>query len=247
MRLFVGLGNPGDKYARHRHNIGFMAAERIHDIHRFGPWRDKFQGLVADGVLAGPGGREKVLLLKPLTYMNESGQSVGAAMRFYKLEPEDVTVFYDELDLAAAKVRVKRGGGAAGHNGIRSIASHIGPEFERVRIGIGHPGDKNRVTNHVLGDFSKAERSDWVEELLDAMADAAPHLAVGAADRFQTAVAHALAPPPSSRRAESDAKNANDSAKPANAPHTDKSGDGSEKSRGALADGLAKLFGKKEN
>lgn len=240
MRLLVGLGNPGEKYARNRHNVGFMAVDRIHDAHGFGPWRSKFQGLVAEGRL----GSEKTLLLKPQTYMNESGRAVGEAMRFYKLEPEDVIVFYDELDLAPKKVRVKTGGGAAGHNGIRSIASHIGPDFVRVRIGIGHPGDKARVMPHVLGDFAKADQ-EWLPELLDAIADATPHLTAGAADKFQTAVSHKIAPPPArperATRAGADAEPnsaATEDAGAADAPPQSKS-------RGPLADGLARLFGKK--
>ncbi len=190
MLLLVGLGNPGDKYARHRHNVGFMAVDAIADAHGFGPARAKFQGEIRDGTLGG----EKALILKPQTYMNDSGRSVGDAARFYKIEPQDVIVFYDELDLAPGKLKVKTGGGAAGHNGIRSIDSHIGNAFRRVRIGIGHPGDKSRVTNHVLGDFAKADQ-DWLSPLLAAIASEAPYLAEPDNNRFQTAVAHKLAPP----------------------------------------------------
>lgn len=172
MMILVGLGNPGSKYQNHRHNVGFMAAEAILRRHAFSAPKKQFQGLVSEGRL----GSEKVLLLFPQTYMNESGRSVGEAMRFYKLTPDDVTVLYDELDLAPNKLKVKTGGGAAGHNGIRSIASHIGPDFHRVRIGIGHPGDKARVHNHVLGDFSKADQ-DWLPFMLDAIADNADLLA----------------------------------------------------------------------
>jgi PTH1 family peptidyl-tRNA hydrolase len=189
MLLLVGLGNPGGKYDRHRHNVGFMAVDAIADAHRFGPARRKFQGELREGALAG----EKAIALKPLTYMNDSGQSVGAAIRFYKLAPTDVVVFHDELDLAAGKIKAKLGGGNAGHNGLRSIDDHIGPDFRRVRIGIGHPGDKTRVTGHVLGDFAKADR-DWLDPLLAAMAKAAPFLVDGDA-RFATAVAQTLAPP----------------------------------------------------
>src|SRR5210317_1683475 len=145
MKLIVGLGNPGAKYARNRHNIGFMAVDRIASDHGFGPWKPKFQGQIAEGRL----GREKVLLLKPETFMNKSGQSVGEAMRFYKLEPEDVIVIHDELDLAPGKVRVKQGGGHAGHNGLRSIHAHIGENYARVRLGIGHPGRKDLVAHYV--------------------------------------------------------------------------------------------------
>lgn len=189
MLLVVGLGNPGDKYARHRHNVGFMAVDAIADAHRFGPERKKFQGLLREGEIGGA----KLFALKPQTFMNDSGQSVGAAMRFYKLTPADVVVFHDELDLAAGKIKVKAGGGHAGHNGLRSIDEHIGAEFRRVRIGIGHPGDKTRVTGHVLGDFSKADQ-EWLGPVLDALAKAAPKLVESDA-KYGSAVAHLLAPP----------------------------------------------------
>ncbi|MBX3496331.1 MAG: aminoacyl-tRNA hydrolase [Parvibaculum sp.] len=190
MILLVGLGNPGEKYARNRHNIGFMAADAIVRRHSFAAPRARFQGLVSEGTLDG----EKAIVLKPTTYMNESGRAVGEAMRFYKIEPADVIVFHDELDLAPAKLRIKTGGGAAGHNGIRSIAAHIGPDFRRVRIGIGHPGEKDRVLGAVLGDFSKAEMKDWVEPLIDAIADAAPLLAEGKDATFANKVHLALNP-----------------------------------------------------
>ena len=193
MRLFVGLGNPGSKYAHNRHNIGFMALDRIASDHGFAPWRGKFQGSVSEGRL----GSEKVVLLKPETFMNLSGQSVGAAMRFYKLEPSDVTVFHDELDLAPGKVRVKVGGGHAGHNGLRSIHQHIGPEYERVRMGIGHPGHKDRVSGYVLSDFAKAE-ADWLDDVLRGCSDGAAALAGGDPARFSNAVAWRVAPPRSS-------------------------------------------------
>ncbi|MAU53131.1 MAG: aminoacyl-tRNA hydrolase [Roseovarius sp.] len=190
MQLFVGLGNPGAKYAGNRHNIGFMAVEAIASAHGFGPWRAKFQGLVSEGVLGG----EKVILLKSETFMNLSGQSVGEAARFYKIAPEAVTVFHDELDLAPGKLRVKRGGGHAGHNGLRSIIAHIGAEFQRVRLGIGHPGHKDRVAAYVLQDFARAE-AGWLDDLLRGIAEGAPWLARGKPDRFQTAVAQRMAPP----------------------------------------------------
>lgn len=193
MILLVGLGNPGEKYAKHRHNVGFLAADAIADAHGFGDARKKFQGELREGFLNGPNGREKAVILKPLTYMNDSGQSVGEAARFYKLDAEDVVVFYDELDLAAGKLRVKTGGGAAGHNGIRSIDAHLGNGFRRVRIGIGHPGDKSKVSGHVLGNFSKADQ-DWLRPLLDAIAAAAPFLASDD-QRFATDVAQRIAPP----------------------------------------------------
>jgi PTH1 family peptidyl-tRNA hydrolase len=190
LKLLVGLGNPGGKSARHRHNVGFMAVDAIAAAHGFGPWRAKFQGVAAEGRL----GAEKVLLLKPETWMNLSGDAVRAAVQFYKLEPGDVVVFHDELDLAPGRLRAKTGGGTAGHNGLRSIGAHIGPEFTRVRIGIGHPGDKALVTPHVLSDFAKAD-ADWLEPLLAAVAEAAPALAAGDLAGFQNAVARRLAPP----------------------------------------------------
>lgn len=187
MKLFVGLGNPGEKYARHRHNVGFMAVERIAARHRFGPWKRKFQGLAADGEIAG----EKVMLLKPDTYMNESGRAVGDATRFLKIGIEDVVAFHDELDIAAGKIKVKAGGGNAGHNGLRSITQHVGNDFVRVRIGIGHPGAKELVHGYVLHDFSKADET-WLGPLLDAIADAAQRLAGGDQARFLTDVARAV-------------------------------------------------------
>jgi PTH1 family peptidyl-tRNA hydrolase len=193
MQIFVGLGNPGAKYAGNRHNIGFMALDRIAADHRIRPWKAKFQGEIAEGNLGG----QKVLLLKPMTFMNLSGQSVGEAMRFYKLTPEDVTVFHDELDLAPGKVRVKQAGGHAGHNGLRSIHQHIGHDYQRVRLGIGHPGHKDRVSPYVLGDFAKADQ-DWLDDVLRGVSDGAPELAAGDAGKFMNAVALRVAPPRSS-------------------------------------------------
>lgn len=193
MRLFVGLGNPGPKYARNRHNIGFMAVDRIAADHDFPPFRAKFQGMLSEGRL----GRERVAILKPQTFMNLSGQSVGEALRFFKVEPAEVIVFHDELDLAPGKLRVKTGGGHAGHNGLRSLHAHIGEGYQRVRIGIGHPGHKDRVAPWVLSDFAKAD-ADWIEDLLRGISDGAPALAEGDAARFQNAVALRTAPPRSS-------------------------------------------------
>src|SRR6056297_3062715 len=196
MQLFVGLGNPGAKYAGNRHNIGFMAIDRIAEDHGFGPWKGKFQGEIAEGQLGG----QKVMLLKPGTFMNLSGQSVGEAMRFYKLEPGDVTVFHDELDLAPGKLRVKQGGGHAGHNGLRSIHQHIGEAYGRVRLGIGHPGHKDRVAGYVLQDFAKAD-GDWLDDLMRGISDGAPKLAAGENDKFLNAVAQRTAPARSSKTA----------------------------------------------
>lgn len=194
MQIFVGLGNPGPKYAANRHNIGFMALDRIAEEHGFGPWKARFQGEVAEGRL----GSEKVILLKPTTFMNLSGQSVGEAMRFYKLDPEDVTVFHDELDLAPGKLKVKTGGGHAGHNGLRSMHAHIGENYRRVRLGIGHPGRKDLVSHYVLHDFAKADQ-DWLDDLLRGIADGAPELAAGRNDKFLNAVALRTAPARSSK------------------------------------------------
>ncbi|WP_284165058.1 aminoacyl-tRNA hydrolase [Frigidibacter sp. SD6-1] len=193
MKLFVGLGNPGAKYAGNRHNIGFMAVDRIAADHGFPPFRAKFQGLVSEGRL----GTERVALLKPETFMNLSGQSVGEAMRFYKIEPADVVVFHDELDLAPAKMRLKTGGGHAGHNGLRSLHAHIGDSYRRVRLGIGHPGHKDRVAPYVLSDFAKADQ-DWLDDLMRGLSDGAVALAEGDEARFMNAVALRTAPPRSS-------------------------------------------------
>lgn len=187
MQLWTGLGNPGPQYAMHRHNIGFMAVDAIAEVHGFAAPKRAFQGWVQEGRI----GTEKVLLLKPGTYMNESGRSVGEAMRFYKLTPADVTVFHDELDLAPFKLKVKTGGGHAGHNGLRSTDAHIGPDFRRIRLGIGHPGHKDRVTPYVLGNFAKAEMDD-LTDLLGAVAAEAPWLAAGDDVRFMNEVARRM-------------------------------------------------------
>lgn len=184
MQLWVGLGNPGAQYALHRHNVGFMAVDAIAAVHDFSPPAKKFQGWVQEGRLGGA----KVLLLKPATFMNESGRSVAEALRFYKLDVAALTVFHDELDLAPMKIKVRMGGGLAGHNGLRSIDQHLGPEFRRVRIGIGHPGHKDRVTGHVLGNYAKSEM-DPLADLLGAMAGEASTLASGDDTRFMNDVA----------------------------------------------------------
>ncbi|HMQ58096.1 MAG TPA: aminoacyl-tRNA hydrolase [Rhizobiaceae bacterium] len=189
MHILTGLGNPGPEHAGQRHNIGFMAADAIARRHGFSPWTKKFQALVAEGRLGG----DKVLLVKPQTWMNLSGQAVGEAMRFYKLGPDSLAVFYDELDLAPGKVRVKRGGGSGGHNGIKSLDAHCGVDYRRVRLGIGHPGDKARVLGYVLGDFAKAEH-DWLDPLLDAVADNAGLLVEGDEALFMNRIALATQP-----------------------------------------------------
>ena len=188
MRLLVGLGNPGQKYAMNRHNVGFMALERIRDVYGLSPWRKRFQGLASDGVIEG----EKVLLLKPETYMNESGRAVGEAARFVKIGTSGIVVFHDELDLAPGRLRIKTGGGNAGHNGLRSITAHLDNEYTRVRIGIGHPGAKELVAGYVLHDFAKSDAA-WLEPLLDAIARSAGFLARGDTARFQTEIARLTA------------------------------------------------------
>jgi PTH1 family peptidyl-tRNA hydrolase len=190
MRLLVGLGNPGPRHAGNRHNIGFMAVDEIVRRHGFGAWRARFQAQTAEGRIGG----DKVLAMQPQTYMNESGRAVGEALRFYKLEPEDVVVLYDEIDLKPGKVKVKLGGGNAGHNGLRSIDAHIGKDYWRVRLGVGHPGDKNLVHGHVLHDFSKTEEV-WLDKLLDAIAIELPLLLADDDKAFMSKVNQALVPP----------------------------------------------------
>jgi PTH1 family peptidyl-tRNA hydrolase len=189
MLIIAGLGNPGAKFAGHRHNIGFMAADEIVRRHGFSAWRKKFQAEISEGLLAG----ETVLVMKPQTFMNESGRAVGEAMRFYNLDPENLIVLYDELDLVPGKVRIKTGGGTGGHNGIRSIDAHCGKDYRRVRLGIGHPGTKNRVTGYVLGDFAKAD-SEWLEPLLDEIARNADLLVKGDNAGFMNKVATGVRP-----------------------------------------------------
>lgn len=194
MKLLVGLGNPGAKYARNRHNIGFMAVEEIASSHGFGPWRAKFQGQVSEGRI----GSTKILLLKPDTFMNLSGQAVGEAARFHKIDPADVIVFHDELDLAPAKIRVKTGGGHAGHNGLRSMHQHIGPDYVRVRMGVGHPGHRDAVAGYVLRDFPKAD-AGWLDDELRGIADGIEHLIDGDGPKFLNTIALRLTPARSSK------------------------------------------------
>ena len=183
MLLFVGLGNPGAKYAHNRHNVGFMIADEIARRHGFAPWRRRFQGETAEGTLE----RERIILLKPMTYMNDSGQAVQEASAFFKLAPNEIAVFHDEIELPPAKLRVKVGGGIAGHNGLRSVSAHVGNDYRRVRIGVGHPGIKELVHGYVLSDFFKEERP-WVEALREAIADNAGLLATGRDSTFQNKV-----------------------------------------------------------
>ena len=184
MQIWAGLGNPGGSYALHRHNVGYMAADIIAAVHDFGPWQKKFRSLIAEGRI----GRRKILLLKPQTFMNDSGDAVQQALRFYKLDVDALTAFHDELDLLPMKVKVKIGGGTAGHNGLRSIDAHLGPDFKRVRIGIGHPGHKDKVTNYVLGNYAKSEMEP-LSDLLAAIAAEAEWLADGDDARFMSEVA----------------------------------------------------------
>ena len=196
MKLLVGLGNPGAKYAQNRHNIGFMAMDIIASDHGFSSWRSKFQGQMCDGRL----GSERVTLLKPETFMNLSGQSVGEAMRYLKIDPADIIVFHDEIDLAPGKVRLKTGGGHAGHNGLRSIHGHIGPDYDRVRMGVGHPGHKDAVPGYVLRDFPKADAT-WLDDELRGISDGIADLVGGDGPRFLNAIALRVAPPRSSKSA----------------------------------------------
>jgi len=225
MILFAGLGNPGEKYTRYRHNIGFMAVDEIARRHGFSPWREKFHGLISEGRLGG----QKVTILKPQTFMNNSGQSVAAAMKFYKIPPGDVVIFHDELDLGHGIVKVKAGGGNAGHNGLRSLDAHVGKDYRRVRLGIGHPGHKDQVTNWVLGNFAKADHM-WLDPLLAHIAEGAPQLAAGADSKFIQFLHHGREDNPAPAK------------KPAAPPPPAET---EMPQTGALAAGLKKLFGLK--
>ncbi|AKH99418.1 aminoacyl-tRNA hydrolase [Hoeflea sp. IMCC20628] len=245
MLLIVGLGNPGPQYARNRHNVGFMAADAIARRHSFSGFSKKFRGEIAEGTLAG----DKVLLLKPMTFMNLSGDSVGEAMRFYKLSPADIIVMHDELDLAPGKLKLKTGGGNGGHNGLKSIDAHCGKDYKRLRIGIGHPGHKDRVNPHVLGDFAKSDQ-EWLQPLLDAIADHADLIASGDDAGFlnKFAMVTGTATPKPAKPAKADAagtkpaptakshiRQAHNSAQPKILPTS-----------GPMADMLKKLFGNKD-
>jgi len=227
MKLFVGLGNPGTKYAGNRHNVGFMAVDKIATDYGFSGWRKRFQGVTADGLIDD----HKILLLKPATFMNDSGKAVGAAVRFLKIDLADVVVFYDEIDLAPGKLKVKTGGGNAGHNGLRSITHLVGNDYMRVRIGVGHPGVKEMVAGYVLRDFAR-EDHDWLDPMLEAMSDACPHLVLADGARFLSDVATTLNPPPPkpARKqkpspATTDTKGGRDDGKSDAARKTDSAGD----------------------
>ncbi|HTO32733.1 MAG TPA: aminoacyl-tRNA hydrolase [Pararhizobium sp.] len=235
MQIFAGLGNPGSQYAGNRHNIGFMAVDAIQRRHTFAPWSKKFKALISEGEISG----ERVLLIKPQTYMNLSGEAVGEAMRFYKLEPKDIVAIYDELDLIQGKARIKTGGGHGGHNGIKSLDAHCGREYRRLRLGIGHPGSKEQVHNHVLGDFAKADRV-WLEPLLEAIADNADMLVKGEDSQLLNKLTLATGgkpepePAPAKPAGKSHIRQARNNAQPKILPTT-----------GPMADMLKKLFGNK--
>ncbi|MHA1566730.1 MAG: aminoacyl-tRNA hydrolase [Alphaproteobacteria bacterium] len=228
MLLLVGIGNPGREHEKDRHNIGFMAVDEIVRRHGFTPPRSRFQGLAAEGIIAG----EKILALKPMTYMNESGRAVAEAQRFYKLDLDRIIVIHDELDLVAGKVKVKRGGGAAGHNGIRNLDAHLGKEYLRVRLGIGHPGNRERVHGHVLGKFTKAD-AGWLDPLIDAVATSFPHLVSGDSSGFMNQVATTLRPPPDRPKQSSPDNSAPLPAKPEAKTNATGGGDGAKTSLGA--------------
>ncbi|MGF0521715.1 aminoacyl-tRNA hydrolase [Agrobacterium pusense] len=238
MKIIAGLGNPGTQYAGNRHNIGFMAVDALQRLPSFAPWSKKFKAEISEGEIAG----EKVLLMKPQTYMNLSGESVGEAMRFFKLTPADIIAIHDELDLPAGRVRIKTGGGHGGHNGLKSLDAHCGKEYRRLRLGIGHPGDKERVHGHVLGDFAKADRV-WLEPLLDAIADNAAMLVKAEDSQLMNKLALATGSKPEAEKpakaakpaAQSHIHQARNSAQPKKLPET-----------GPMAEMLKRMFGKKD-
>jgi PTH1 family peptidyl-tRNA hydrolase len=237
MLVIVGLGNPGSQYARNRHNIGFIAADAIHRRHGFPPWRRRFQAEVAEAPL----GPDKCLLLKPQTYMNESGRAVQQAVRFYKLQPSDILVIHDEVDLPPGKIRMKAGGGVAGHNGLRSIGAAISNDFRRLRVGVGHPGVKELVASYVLHDFAKADRA-WIVPLVDAIADNAALLVAGKDQTFANRLHEALGDKPERKRSKA-ARAVSETAESAAEEATPPAG-ANATSHGPLARGLRKLFGR---
>jgi len=238
MKIIAGLGNPGTQYAGNRHNIGFMAVDALQRLPSFAPWSKKFKAEISEGEIAG----EKVLLMKPQTYMNLSGESVGEAMRFFKLTPADIIAIHDELDLPAGRVRIKTGGGHGGHNGLKSLDAHCGKDYRRLRLGIGHPGDKERVHGHVLGGFAKADRV-WLEPLLDAIADNAAMLVKAEDSQLMNKLALATGSKPEAEKpakaakptAQSHIHQARNSAQPKKLPET-----------GPMAEMLKRMFGKKD-
>lgn len=238
MIIIAGLGNPGTQYAANRHNIGFMALDALQRLPSFSPWSKKFKAEISEGEIAG----EKILLMKPQTFMNLSGEAVGEAMRFYKVKTGDIIAVHDELDLAPGRARIKIGGGHGGHNGLKSIDAHCGKEYRRLRLGIGHPGDKDRVNGHVLGDFAKSDRT-WLEPLLDAVADNADLLVKGEDSQLMNKLALAVgvktedkqATKPAKPPAQSHIHQARNSAQPKKLPET-----------GPMAEMLKRMFGKKD-
>jgi PTH1 family peptidyl-tRNA hydrolase len=247
MLVIAGLGNPGSQYAGNRHNIGFMAVDAIHRRHSFSPWTKKFKAVISEGEIAG----EKVLLIKPQTYMNLSGESVGEAMRFYKLQPSDIVAVYDELDLAPAKARIKTGGGHGGHNGIKSLDAHCGKEYRRLRLGIGHPGNKDLVQHYVLGDFAKVDRT-WLEPMLEALADNAEMLVKREDSQLMNKLALAVggkADEDKPQKTQPAAKPATD--KPAGKSHIHQARNSAQPKKlpttGPMAEMLKKMFGSKDD
>jgi PTH1 family peptidyl-tRNA hydrolase len=238
MLLIVGLGNPGRRYAGNRHNIGFMAADEIHRRHGFSPWRARFEGEMSEGQLGG----EKAVILKPATYMNESGRAVGQAMRFFKLSPADVVVIYDELDLPPGRMRLKTGGGNAGNKGLKSIEAHVGKEFRRLRLGIGHPGAKELVNSYVLHDFAKADR-EWLEPLIAAIAENTPLLAKGNDANFMNRVHLATSRAEESEIQANAETTARGEAEGSSPPQTKHASEVAKRGLGGAFAGLRKLFG----
>ena len=236
MRIVVGLGNPGGAYQGHRHNVGFMALDRIAERQRLGAWRRRFEAEIIDADIGGV----RTLLMKPQTFMNDSGRAVGDAARFYKVAAGDVIVVHDELDLLPGRIKVKAGGGNAGHNGLRSLSSHIGNDYVRLRIGIGHPGVKELVHGYVLHDFARADR-DWLEPLLDAIADALPRLLAGDDSRFLTDVARLVAPEPAKQKEPAKAAPAGEARAASRPAHP--AGEREAKRRSALAENLERWLG----
>lgn len=239
MKIIVGLGNPGPQYAANRHNIGFMAVDALHRKHPFGPWSKKFKAQIAEGEIAG----EKVLLMKPQTFMNLSGEAVGEAMRFYKLGPGDIIAIHDELDLPAGKVKLKVGGGHGGHNGLKSLDAHCGRDYKRLRLGIGHPGSKELVHNHVLGDFAKVDQG-WLDEMMDDIAINAELLFDGDGSKFM----NKLAPPAPPKAEKKDGASAPKAQQPKAHSHVHqaRSHKPDLPATGPMADMLKRMFGKKD-